>query len=99
MYILYKLATQKPYYVLGDGEPPDTAQKLWRTLNRKKDSETILEEDLSSLTYTVLGLGDTNYTNFCNFGKNLDEKLHNLGAQRYNLFFFNVANPVLNNVL
>lgn len=36
----------------------------------------------SQLSYTVLGLGDTNYTNFCNFSKNLDEKLHALGAKR-----------------
>ncbi|KAF2356861.1 FAD-binding type 1 [Trinorchestia longiramus] len=39
--------------------------------------------ELSHLTYTVLGLGDTNYTNFCNFGKNLDDILHQLGAQRF----------------
>uniref|UniRef100_A0A2P2I1Y2 Methionine synthase reductase n=1 Tax=Hirondellea gigas TaxID=1518452 RepID=A0A2P2I1Y2_9CRUS len=39
--------------------------------------------DLSALRYTVLGLGDTNYTNFCNFGKDLDERLHNLGAERF----------------
>ena len=39
-------------------------------------------QDWPNIFYSILGLGDTNYTNFCNFGKNLDEKLHKLGAKR-----------------
>ncbi|XP_047737408.1 methionine synthase reductase-like [Hyalella azteca] len=62
----------------GDGDPPDTAKKLWRVLN--KCSKAL---NVDHLTYTVLGLGDTNYTNFCNFGKNLDKILHKLGAKRF----------------
>ncbi|MCL4119184.1 UNVERIFIED_CONTAM: hypothetical protein GTU68_044423, partial [Idotea baltica] len=31
----------------------------------------------------ILGLGDTNYTNFCNYGKTLDKRLQNLKARRF----------------
>ena len=117
--------------ISGDGDPPDTALKWWRSVYVKRHSSscnTKIEAsasssvelsnigdssqpsdsssspsstenslvnhaarnctqsatlpNLSKLHYTVLGLGDTNYTNFCNFGKNLDEKLKSLGAIR-----------------
>ncbi|KNC79665.1 hypothetical protein SARC_07945 [Sphaeroforma arctica JP610] len=42
----------------GDGDPPDTATKLWRQLRLKKVGDSI---DLSQLSFAVLGLGDTNY--------------------------------------
>jgi len=70
----------------GDGEPPDTAAKFWRILNKKQEelycSRSSSEvSPLSYLSYTMLGLGDTNYTNFCNFGKNLNDKITDLGAK------------------
>ncbi|KAG7170887.1 Methionine synthase reductase-like [Homarus americanus] len=62
-----------------DGDPPDTARKFWRRLHKKgQPSDT-----LNHLSYTVLGLGDTNYTNFCNFGKTIDQKLQSLGGHRF----------------
>ncbi|XP_065839167.1 methionine synthase reductase-like [Oscarella lobularis] len=60
----------------GDGDPPDTAQKFWRRLKKK----TLSRDHLKHLKYSVLGLGDSNYTNFCNFSKNLNRRLLELGA-------------------
>ncbi|XP_047490875.1 methionine synthase reductase-like isoform X2 [Penaeus chinensis] len=63
----------------GDGEPPDTARKFWRQLHKKGQPSNVL----GHLSYTILGLGDTNYTNFCNFGKTIDQKLQDLGGKRF----------------
>ncbi|XP_076064807.1 methionine synthase reductase-like [Oratosquilla oratoria] len=76
--------SQEPCVVLvgsttGDGDPPETAQKFWRTLHKKD----LPRDHFSRMHYTVLGLGDTNYTNFCNFGKTVDARLESLGAKRF----------------
>ncbi|XP_061172476.1 methionine synthase reductase-like [Saccostrea echinata] len=63
----------------GDGEPPDTALKFFRRLKKK----TLPSDYLSHLNYALLGLGDSNYTNFCNAGKTLDRRLEELGAKRF----------------
>ena len=60
----------------GDGDPPDNAQSFWNFLS----SETA--PALSHLHFSVLALGDTNYSAFCQFGKNCDERLASLGAKR-----------------
>jgi methionine synthase reductase len=59
----------------GDGDPPDTAGRFWRKLKRNTQPNL-----LKSLQYALLGLGDTNYTNFCNMGKMLNKRLLELGA-------------------
>jgi len=59
----------------GDGEPPDNAQAFWNYLQ----SESV--PPLAHLNYSVLALGDTNYSAFCQFGKNCDERLAGLGAK------------------
>lgn len=51
-------------------------------VNSQAFGTALKDKNFDELSYTILGLGDTNYTNFCNFGKNLDEKLHKLGAER-----------------
>jgi len=61
----------------GDGDPPDNAQAFWEFL--KSDSAPAL----GNLQYSVLALGDTNYSAFCQFGKICDERLEKLGAKRF----------------
>ncbi|EDY17620.1 sulfite reductase (NADPH) flavoprotein, alpha chain [Chthoniobacter flavus Ellin428] len=60
----------------GDGEPPDNAQAFWNYLQGEA------APPLAHLHYSVLALGDTNYSAFCQFGKNCDERLEKLGAKR-----------------
>jgi sulfite reductase (NADPH) flavoprotein alpha-component len=60
----------------GDGEPPDNAQSFWSYL--KGESAPRLDRT----HFSVLALGDTNYPDFCQFGKLCDERFEQLGAQR-----------------
>ena len=60
----------------GDGEPPDMAQNFWNWLA----AETAPK--LANVRYSVLALGDTNYSAFCEFGKKCDSRFEQLGAQR-----------------
>jgi sulfite reductase (NADPH) flavoprotein alpha-component len=60
----------------GEGDPPDKAVAFWEQLKEAHDLS------LSSLSYSVLALGDTNYQHFCGFGKTLDSRLEALGARR-----------------
>ena len=45
----------------GEGDPPDNASRLYRRLKSKKHGA----DHLAHIKYTVLGLGDTNYSDFC----------------------------------
>lgn len=59
----------------GDGEAPAQARPFFDFL---KGNTTAL----SSLNYAVIALGDSAYPLFCEAGRWLDERLHQLGAQR-----------------
>ncbi|MEO6849056.1 MAG: assimilatory sulfite reductase (NADPH) flavoprotein subunit [Mucilaginibacter sp.] len=60
----------------GIGEPPIQASELHDYLHSSKAPE------LKQLRYTVLSLGDSAYTQFCQTGKDFDQALAKLGAQR-----------------
>lgn len=81
---LAKLAGEKNLLVLtstyGDGEPPDNAKALHAALAAA--SLNSQPSSLSSLRFSVLALGDTNYTQFCKAGADFDLYLEKLGATR-----------------
>ncbi|OHX36906.1 sulfite reductase subunit alpha [Methylomonas sp. LWB] len=60
----------------GEGAMPDNAEMLWEAASG--DCAPRLEK----LNYAVLALGDTSYDLFCQAGKDWDERLQALGANR-----------------
>lgn len=60
----------------GEGEPPEEALPLYKFLFGKKAPQ------LAQLQFAVLALGDSSYPKFCQAGKDFDQRLEALGAQR-----------------
>lgn len=60
----------------GDGEVPEMATKTFKKLKLEQNTNA-----LSNLNYALLGLGDTNYTQFCNGPKLFHQQFQRLGAR------------------
>lgn len=63
----------------GEGEPPDNALRFVRSIKKK----TLSDDHYKHLCYAILALGDTNYANFCNCGKTIENRLKQLGAKQF----------------
>ncbi len=61
----------------GEGEPPDNALSLHSALMGEN------APDLTGLNFSVLGLGDSSYPDFCQCSKEFDARLEALGAKRF----------------
>jgi sulfite reductase (NADPH) flavoprotein alpha-component len=75
-----RLATEKNLLIItstyGDGEPPDNARVLHAALSEAGAAP------LPGLNFSVCALGDTNYPQFCQCGRDFDARLEKLGAMR-----------------
>lgn len=62
----------------GNGDPPDSADRFYRKLRRRRDPV-----NLEGVNFAVLALGDTNYDKFCHCGKIINSKMLEHGASAF----------------
>jgi len=61
----------------GDGEFPDNSAKFWKKMRYYK------EKDLGETKYAILGLGSTDYNNFCFAAKSLNRRIRKNCAKEF----------------
>lgn len=80
-YDFKKLSDEKSVMIIistqGEGDPPDAAQKFYKNLFAENAPL------LPHLQFAVCALGDSSYEHFCQTGKDIDRRLEELGAKRF----------------
>jgi len=72
----------------GNGDSPENAAKFWRHVKNKR----LNNENFKNMKYVILGLGDSNYADFCGFAKKLDKRLSDLNSSKiYDTFYIDSA--------
>ena len=83
---LVKLKAEKNVLVIvstyGEGEPPDSARALHSAITAAAKGDSANASILATVRYSVCALGDTNYTQFCQCGKEFDAHLEKRFVQR-----------------
>ena len=62
----------------GNGDSPENAAQFWRHIKNRN----LNKEYFENMKYFILGLGDSNYVNFCGFAKKIDKRLLDLNASK-----------------
>lgn len=63
----------------GNGNVPDNAHSFWQKIKNR----SLIKTFFSSVDYTFLSLGDTNFDQYCHAGKMIDKKIFELGGTRF----------------
>jgi sulfite reductase (NADPH) flavoprotein alpha-component len=79
-YDISELAKEKNLLVVvstwGEGDPPESAVTFHEMLFSDKAPK------MKGVRFSVCALGDTSYADFCEFGKQVDKRFEELGAER-----------------
>ena len=74
----------------GNGDSPENASKFWRCIKNRK----LKNDYFNNMKYIILGLGDSNYANYCEFAKKVDKRLLELNA--YKIYDTSYIDAVIN---